>query len=411
MLKNKEKTPKKNAMIRKIGEELEICNQKLFFLNGAAGFVDVPSVHFRAQGMFPGDESGKIEGYPGTQGIIERGTVTEKSSYWPVYFCDPTVQAAPVWADAEDTALIQFHNPNDNGVNRSSHHGKYALQPYVFKDGNFELGKFPINPVGKTGISGRGRLGKWGPNHAADPIVTTVKDGNIYFVAIQRTDTGEWALPGGMVELGDNVSITVRKEFGEEAFQSLELTEIEKANLDAHLKVLFSNAVEVYRGYVDDPRNTDNAWMETVAMHVHIDEETANNFSLKAGDDAKKVEWKQYATDLNLYASHSHFITAAVRRLVQLFTEDEFSNIKLPAWVVKQFPVPYTYRQLSYARILANALLGLERGDPSFSALSNTHSNLLKHTQFVDLLRSGKGVPGLSESELRVLRKWALELK
>ena len=25
-----------------------------------------------------------------------------------------------------------------------------------------------------TGISGRGLLGKWGPNHAADPIVTQI---------------------------------------------------------------------------------------------------------------------------------------------------------------------------------------------------------------------------------------------
>ena len=28
-------------------------------------------------------------------------------------------------------------------------------------------------------------------------------------------------------------------------------------------------AVKVYRGYVDDPRNTDNAWMETVAVNFH----------------------------------------------------------------------------------------------------------------------------------------------
>ena len=28
------------------------------------------------------------------------------------------------------------------------------------------------NPVGRTGMIGRGLLGKWGPNHAADPIVT-----------------------------------------------------------------------------------------------------------------------------------------------------------------------------------------------------------------------------------------------
>ena len=30
----------------------------------------------------------------------------------------------------------------------------------------------PRNPIGRTGITGRGQLGKWGPNHAADPIVT-----------------------------------------------------------------------------------------------------------------------------------------------------------------------------------------------------------------------------------------------
>ena len=27
----------------------------------------------------------------------------------------------------------------------------------------------------------------------------------------------------------------------------------------------------MYKGYVDDPRNTDNAWMETVAVNFHDD--------------------------------------------------------------------------------------------------------------------------------------------
>ena len=27
--------------------------------------------------------------------------------------------------------------------------------------------------------------------------------------------------------------------------------------------------VQIYRGYVDDPRNTDNAWMETVVINFH----------------------------------------------------------------------------------------------------------------------------------------------
>ena len=28
------------------------------------------------------------------------------------------------------------------------------------------------NPMGRTGMTGRGLLGRFGPNHAADPIVT-----------------------------------------------------------------------------------------------------------------------------------------------------------------------------------------------------------------------------------------------
>ena len=29
----------------------------------------------------------------------------------------------------------------------------------------------------------------------------------------------------------------------------------------------------IYQGYVDDPRNTDNAWMETTCSHYHCSRE------------------------------------------------------------------------------------------------------------------------------------------
>lgn len=43
------------------------------------------------------------------------------------------------------------------------------------------VNKVPLNPIGRTGVRGRGVLGRWGPNHAADPIVTRWK----------RNETGE----------------------------------------------------------------------------------------------------------------------------------------------------------------------------------------------------------------------------
>ena len=57
-------------------------------------------------------------------------------------------------------------------------------------------------------MKGRGLLGRWGPNHAVDPIVSRWQRGSqgeqvmlggkpvLEFVAIKRKDTGDWAIPG-----------------------------------------------------------------------------------------------------------------------------------------------------------------------------------------------------------------------
>jgi len=38
---------------------------------------------------------------------------------------------------------------------------------------------FVRNPIGRTGMHGRGLLGRWGPNHAADPVVTRYFAGSV----------------------------------------------------------------------------------------------------------------------------------------------------------------------------------------------------------------------------------------
>ncbi|XP_019408355.1 PREDICTED: ADP-ribose pyrophosphatase, mitochondrial isoform X3 [Crocodylus porosus] len=180
------------------------------------------------------------------------------------------------------------------------------------------------NPVGRTGLVGRGLLGRWGPNHAADPIITrwkrdkssskiahTVSGKNILqFVAIKRKDCGEWAIPGGMVDPGEKISATLKREFGEEALNSLQKSAAEIKELEKQLDKLFNQEhLVVYKGYVDDPRNTDNAWLETEAVNYHDESgETMDNLPLEAGDDAGKVKWVDISEKLKLYANHSHFI-------------------------------------------------------------------------------------------------------
>ncbi|MBI3633199.1 MAG: NUDIX domain-containing protein [Candidatus Vogelbacteria bacterium] len=144
-------------------------------------------------------------------------------------------------------------------------------------------------------------LGKWGANFAADPIVTRTnpQTGEMEMMAILR-DNGEWAIPGGMVDKGEDVSATLRREFKEETGVDIDM----------------SDAEEIYKGYVDDPRNTDNVWMETIAKHKHVSPEIVARMKPEAGDDAKAVKWLPLTEEnLNkLYASHGEMVRMALAK-------------------------------------------------------------------------------------------------
>jgi ADP-ribose pyrophosphatase len=219
---------------------------------------------------------------------------------------DRTVLAGG-WADPVDPHSISAAE----WATRVSHEG-----PIKF------VGGVPQNPFGRTGLNGRGSLGKWGPNQAADPIVTRhhPKSGQPQVVAIVRRDTGAWALPGGMVDAGEQVSATVRREFVEEA---LNIPDPDERSLATSLvDGLFAGTDEklVYKGYVDDIRNTDNSWMETCAYHFHC-EGAAARLSLAHGDDAARACWIDISSEAAEFAamvpSHRAWVESVAEKLRQ----------------------------------------------------------------------------------------------
>ena len=235
----------------------------------------------------------------------------------PYYDADFLSNPRPVWADHTDPQTIDFGKRFEN-----TNFGEFE----------FDMNHRPLNPVGPTGVRGRGVLGMWGPNTAADPLVTRWKrnnNGNIMkdscgknilqFVSIKRRDNGQYALPGGMVDPGETISQAAKREFGEEALNSLELSEHEKNILLEKLNTFFSNGQCIYEGYVDDPRNTDNAWMVTKCFLWHDDQGTVmNNFNLSAGSDACDVRWTDISSDSKpeLYASHADWVNHVYTNLV-----------------------------------------------------------------------------------------------
>ncbi|GFQ91318.1 ADP-ribose pyrophosphatase, mitochondrial [Trichonephila clavata] len=231
---------------------------------------------------------------------------------WPEYappnYSAPHLKNAS-WADPDftDEKFKPKWNEDDDGIDRRSYDQQEIIK-YDVVDG------YPLNPKGRTGLTGRGRLGRWGPNHAGDAIVTRWKCLNgvkemdaesgypiLQFVAILRSDCKKWAIPGGFVNPEEASSSAVLREFFEEAIN------IEKQSKDAQvaLKDFFKGEKQVYKGYVDDPRNTDNAWIETTALNFH--DENGNytsNIALDARDDAVDVKWMDIVRDMDIYPPH-----------------------------------------------------------------------------------------------------------
>jgi ADP-ribose pyrophosphatase len=161
-----------------------------------------------------------------------------------------------------------------------------------------------LNPGGRTGIKdGRGLLGKAGPNFAADPVIFLIhpQTEELQVLLISRKDTGELALPGGMVDYGERVSETLRRELKEET----------------GAEILMDDALTVYRGYVDDPRNTDKSWMETCVAAKLLKPEIAATLELEAGDDASAVHLVRVEAALfsKLYASHGEFLRQSLQAI------------------------------------------------------------------------------------------------
>ncbi|GGM22786.1 hypothetical protein GCM10007977_024980 [Dactylosporangium sucinum] len=147
-----------------------------------------------------------------------------------------------------------------------------AAIPFRVLDGR------PVNPRERTGIRyGRNELGHWGERLAADALVTvTDQDGRRWIVMVERDDGHGWALPGGMVEPGEDPITAARRELEEETGLRLD-----GATWRAGAP-----------RYVPDPRASDEAWMVTVLARTDAGVHEHGQLPEVVGaDDAARAAW------------------------------------------------------------------------------------------------------------------------
>ncbi|XP_075686020.1 transient receptor potential cation channel subfamily M member 2 isoform X1 [Rhinoderma darwinii] len=208
------------------------------------------------------------------------------------------------YTDSLETLQKINYNTYDGTINRQSYCATYVVQ-----DG------LPLNPVGRTGLRGRGSLCWFGPNHAIYPIITQWKrnkDGSISrkkskkmleILAIKHISSENWALPGGSLEPGETLPRKLKR--------------ILKYKFLEKFQQLLNESIEVYKGYVDDPRNTDNAWIETTALSLHFEKQDDPlllelNQNIQTHEKDISIRWQVVDQKIPLYANHKDILQKAV---------------------------------------------------------------------------------------------------
>ncbi|KAF8787695.1 Transient receptor potential cation channel like protein [Argiope bruennichi] len=158
----------------------------------------------------------------------------------------------------------------------------------------------PQNPMGRTGLRGRGSLPRWGPNHYVHAIITRFQKAReaflatkgLEFVVLWTDRRFQLSIPGGFVAgehryeviqsmfknqfVGNAVwmdSNSVTKFFRDCVVTKSELSESTESfpNISENEEILKPMCEIVHKGYMDDPSNTDQAWKEVELWHVHFD--------------------------------------------------------------------------------------------------------------------------------------------
>ncbi|XP_071134130.1 transient receptor potential cation channel subfamily M member-like 2 [Mytilus edulis] len=249
----------------------------------------------------------------------------------------------------------------------------------------------PLNPMGRTGLIGRGALWQWGPNHQILAVCTRWRrtdsadgqaPGFLYvegkkvmeFIAVKKSDDGDetsFGLPGeylhglvsrystliqafkrdvldepdgqGKANLDQGDLIQYFSQFAElnlgsitnlgpkipgtnltrstshpclnsaaaanivPTFTAMSKSSSKKTDIDS---TGFS-ASQVYKGYIDDPRNTDNAWIEAEVWNFHYD--AGDIYDIKLPDDSNKVMWKEVSPNVRIYGNEGVIVQEAAK--------------------------------------------------------------------------------------------------
>ena len=189
----------------------------------------------------------------------------------------------------------------------------------------------PINPCGRTGIRGRGVLGKWGPNNAVHYVITRSaldadatpieRNGQrMQTILMCKRGDGRWLLPGTFQDAASVIDPVLRKSFGLDSNSMNDTEELQ----ETALILLDAPECEVsYDVAGHDDRDTDNAWVENRFKVVELPsarnpekDGSLNRFEIADDPGAEsRMEWVTIHKDIRVaYSCHYRVIEGLAKR-------------------------------------------------------------------------------------------------
>ncbi|XP_042350815.1 transient receptor potential cation channel subfamily M member 2 [Plectropomus leopardus] len=155
------------------------------------------------------------------------------------------------------------------------------------------------NPGGRTGIRGRGALSRLGPNLNTELVLTRWRDSErsvLEYLVVWDESQGTLALPGGPVESADHLPVTLKRTMGKKLYEII--------------KALASEGTKVFEGYVDDCRNTDNAWVETTVLNIHLDRASQVTVDINSMVTSSHgaLQWREVSSKSRLCSDQRDFL-------------------------------------------------------------------------------------------------------
>lgn len=145
-----------------------------------------------------------------------------------------------------------------------------------------------------------------GPNYTADSVIISPIAQKILLI---KRSSGEWALPGGFINSKEDSFTAAIRETKEETGT-----------------IISDSPILIYKGLVNDPRNSQTSWIETSAYLFIVNELS----EVSGRDDAIDAAWLPLNNLPKLYASHDEIVARAIdylscRSLVKIaeFSEND----------------------------------------------------------------------------------------